>query len=131
MLTGSPAVHLARKRPPSTAGRTASMTARVRPSVMIFPAQPEGGEWREVEVHCVQAAMGCHGCGFDAAQISPAGAPILARIAVENLAPSTTVWNTEQKVAARDRREVGDDQQRGCSGALAHEGGDAHRCIVG
>src|ERR1700723_3872589 len=100
--TGSPAMRLAGNRPPSTRGRTASMTARPLPPAMPtgasgpgagagagvgvflagalrlalatgFPAQDEGRQRRQIEVDRLNAAVRTHGYGFDAAQIAPAG----------------------------------------------------------
>ncbi len=128
--SASPATRLTGKRPPSTAGRTASMTARTRPSTAVGDASwamarrlvlsgigrrasrnrvESGGSVRRQRMH---AAVRAHRRRLDAAEVAPARAAVVAGVAVEDLAPAPGARHAEQVVGARHRREVADDQQR-------------------
>src|SRR5271156_1138352 len=101
-------MRLAGNLPPSTTGRTASITARTLPSgnrsapapwalrrfsAIGFPAQHDGRKRRQVERQGLQAAMGADGRRFHAAQIAPPRSAIFACIAVEDLAPYASLGN--------------------------------------
>src|SRR5580658_5856994 len=145
MRTGSPAMRLAANLPPSTTGKTASTTARARPSArglisgggalrclsaMTFPAQHDRRQRGYVEGQRVESSVGTHWRGFYAPQIAPSRTTVLTGIAVEDFAPQAAVRNAQQKIAVRNRREIGDDQHGGAVHALAYEGGHAHLPIV-
>src|SRR5580704_1344991 len=144
MATACPTMRLAGNRPPSTHGKTASITARTLPSptaatvpapavstvpvvpprlvvstvpalrlalAMAFPAQDNGRERRQREAQGFDAAMRTHRHGFNRAQVSPAGAPVILRIGVDEFAPEPARGYADQKILARHRRKVAHHQQ--------------------
>src|SRR5258708_39380894 len=130
MATASPAIRLAGNRPPSTFGKTASITARTLPSAtaatvpvvstvpalrfalaMTFPAQDDGSERRQREAQGFDAAMRTHRGGFNCAQVSPACAAVIFRIGVEKFAPEPARGYADQKILARHRRKIAHHQE--------------------
>src|ERR1700722_12548108 len=129
--TVSPAMRLIGKRPPSTAGSTASMTARTRPSIGLASVigsatQKDGRQRRQIEIDRFDATLGDDRYGFHAAQIAPAGAAVFAGVGIQNFAPYAAARYAHQVIAARHRRKVADDEQRrAVARSLAQEGDDA------
>src|ERR1700676_1262283 len=145
-------MRLAAKRPQSTMGITASMTARTRPSAIVavasgvgedagvrlactlrlelatsFPTQHDGRKRRKIEIHRIDASVRSHRRRFDAAQISPAGAAVVGGVGVDYLAPNAPQRHAELKVRARYGRKIAHHEQwRALSGRLSQKCDDAH-----
>src|ERR1700733_2259911 len=66
-------------------------------STMCFPTQHHGGERRYVEIERVRPSVRAHRNRLDTAEITPAGSSILARVAVEHLAPHAAQRNAHQE----------------------------------
>src|SRR5450830_133 len=143
----SPATRFTAKRPPSTLGRTASITARMRPSSteaqgrgvwavadlgMGHVFKDECGQWWQSQAHRMRSAMESHGRGFDTTQVAPARATKFAGVAVDHFTPEAGQWHAEHVIGAWHRRHIADDQQ-GFSTLtrLAQEGENAGVSRVG
>src|SRR5271168_4053806 len=157
MATGSPAMRLGANRPPSTFGRTASMTARALPSATLlvssarlapgaaffplglrlalataFPAQHDGGQGRQRQRHRLGPAMRADRDRLDGTEIPPAGAAVFARVRVDDFAPKSALRHPDHIIVPRERCEIAYHEQ-GCRtrGGLAQERDHAHLRVVG
>src|SRR3984957_20309340 len=91
-----------------------------------FPSQYEGRQRRQSETQGFDAAVGAHGNGFDRTQVAPAGAAVISRIGIDDFAPKAALRYADQKIIARDRREIAHHQKRCAAFRLAQERDNAH-----
>src|ERR1700735_4988769 len=134
-------MHLTAKRPPSTAGCTASITARALPSgtanaapavaatlasaaaafspllflrfvlVTGLGSEHDRRQRRQIEIDRLETALGGNGHRLHTAQVAPPGAAVLPRIGIQDLAPYAPGRHADQEIGPRHRCEVAYHEQ--------------------